>query len=145
MTRLATPMITQKKFKIFDLLLIFVNLCQHAKNQFIPSVHPSDTVGFRVLSRDWPHPYLTIPTPKMFNHLLISMKLYLHAIYQLITSVHSWDTVNFRVQKSDWLNPYFDQHAKNGAVLPIFSGDIVDLKIILQSEWLRKFWAISQE
>ena len=45
MTRLATPMITQKKFKIFDLLLIFVNLCQHAKNQFIPSVHPSDTVG----------------------------------------------------------------------------------------------------
>ena len=89
MNRLATPMITQKKFKIFDLLLIFVNLCQHAKNQFIPSVHPSDTVGFRVLSRDWPHPYLTIPTPKMFNHLLISMKLYLHATYELISSVHS--------------------------------------------------------
>ena len=34
--------------KIFDNLLIFVNLYQHAKNQFIPSVHSSDTVNFKV-------------------------------------------------------------------------------------------------
>ena len=32
---------------IFDQLLIFVNLYQHTKNQFIPSIHSSDTVNFK--------------------------------------------------------------------------------------------------
>ena len=38
--------------KIFDQLLIFVILYQHAKNQFIPSFHSSDVVDFRVLSTE---------------------------------------------------------------------------------------------
>ena len=33
--------------KIFDQLLIFVNLYQHAKNEFITSVHSSDTVNLK--------------------------------------------------------------------------------------------------
>ena len=45
---------------IFDWLLIFVNLYQNAKNQFIISVNSSDTVSFRVLSHDWPHSSLTM-------------------------------------------------------------------------------------
>ena len=36
------------------------------------------------------------------------------------------------------------QHAKNEAVSSIRSGEKLDLKI-LQSEWLRTFWPISQE
>ena len=32
---------------IFDQLLIFVNLYYNAKNQFIPSVHSSNTVNFQ--------------------------------------------------------------------------------------------------
>ena len=37
------------------------------------------------------------------------------------------------------------QHAKNEAVSSICAGEmVVDLKI-LQSEWLRAFWPISQE
>ena len=36
------------------------------------------------------------------------------------------------------------QHAKNEAVSSICSGEIVDLKI-LQFDWLRAFWPISQE
>ena len=36
------------------------------------------------------------------------------------------------------------QHAKNEAVSSICFGEIVDLKI-LQSDWLREFWPISQE
>ena len=36
------------------------------------------------------------------------------------------------------------QQAKNEAVSSICSGEIVDLKI-LQSDWLRAFWPISQE
>ena len=35
-------------------------------------------------------------------------------------------------------------HAKNEAVLSICSGKMVDLNI-LQTEWLRAFWLISQE
>ena len=67
-------------------LLTFVNLYQHAKNQFIPSVHSSDTVNFKVPSHDWPHPFLTMPTPKTFK--LIFMKLYQHA-KKLIPLVNS--------------------------------------------------------
>ena len=45
-------------------------MCQHAKNQFIPFVHSSDRVNFRVPSHDWPHPFLTTPTNKIFNVFL---------------------------------------------------------------------------
>ena len=69
-----------------DQLLTFVNLYQHAKNQFIPSVHSSDTVNFKVPSHDWPHPFLTMPTPKTFK--LIFMKLYQHAKNKLIPLVN---------------------------------------------------------
>ena len=36
------------------------------------------------------------------------------------------------------------QCAKNGAALPICFGKLVESKI-LQSDWLRAFWTISQE
>ena len=36
------------------------------------------------------------------------------------------------------------QHAKNQAISLIYSGDMVDQKI-LQFDWLRTFWPISQE
>ena len=81
---LCACMPTQKNF---DQLLIFVNLYQHAKNQFIPSVHSSDTVNFKVPSHDWPHPFLTMPTPKTFK--LIFMKLYQYAKNKLIPLVNS--------------------------------------------------------
>ena len=38
----------------------------------------------------------------------------------------------------------FYQHAKNQALSPLFSRDLVDFKI-LQSDWPRAFWSISQE
>ena len=67
-------------------LLNFVNLYQHAKNQFIPSVYSSDTVNFKVPSHDGPHPFLTTPTPKTFK--LIFMKLYQHTKNKLIPLVN---------------------------------------------------------
>ena len=59
MIRLTNP--------IFDHahLLICMNLCHHAKNQVIPSVHSGDTVNFRVQGPGWPHPYLTMPNQKI--------------------------------------------------------------------------------
>ena len=77
---------------------------------------------------------------------------------QLIPLTHSWDTVNFRLPQADWTYlflrmPYqknfyqlsifanLYQHAKNGAVSSICSGEIVDLKIF-QSSWLIAFWPI---
>ena len=79
----------------------------------------------------------------------------------LIPSDHSSDTINFRFQRPDWPHPFLNmpnqeifnqllifmnlyQHAKNEAVSPPCSGEIVDLKI-LESHWLRAFWPISQK
>ena len=101
-------------------------------------------------------------TPKIFKYFfLICMKLYHHAKTQLIPLAHSWDTVSLWAQGPDW--PYafltmpnqkmFNQLlifvnfillAKNEAVSSIFYGEIFHLKI-LQSDWLRGFWPISQE
>ena len=128
---------------------------------YIPSVHSSNTVNFRVPWPDWPHQFLTMLTRKIFNHLLICAKLYQHAKNQLVPSVRSWDTVNFRVQRPDWPHSFVTmphqklfnqllifgnlyQHAKNQAVSSICSAEMLDLKIC-QSELLRAFWSISQE
>ena len=110
---------------IFDhtkkVLISFVNLYHDAKNQFIPSIHCSCTVDFRVSSPNWLHFFCDHAyTPKIFNHLLICMNLHQHAKNQLIPSVYSWDTVNFRVRKPDWANPYFD-HAQPKYFQTIFT------------------------
>ena len=60
-----------------------MDLYQHAKNQFISSVHSSD----KVPSDDWRHPFSTMPTPKTFK--LIFMKLYQHAKNKLIPLLYS--------------------------------------------------------
>ena len=52
---------------------------QHAKNQYIPSVHSLDPANFRVTSPDWSDPFLTMLTPKILKLLLIRVKLYQHA------------------------------------------------------------------
>ena len=119
------------------------------KNHFIPS----NTVNFIVPSPDWRHPFFTMTTQNYFNHLLICMDLYELAKNQLILSVHSWGTVNYRVLRPNRPHPFltipsqtfFDQliifvnlylHAKKW--------EIVDLQI-LQSDWLRIFWPITQD
>ena len=87
MTRLATL--------IFDLvhtknIWSAFNFCEYVltfKNEFIPSVHSSDTGKFRVSSPDWPKPSLTMLSLKIFNHLLVCMNFYQHAKNQLISSV----------------------------------------------------------
>ena len=101
-----THFLTMPTQNIFDQILIFVITYQHAKNQFIPSVHSSDTVSFRVPS---PHPFFTMSTPKIFYHLLICVKLYEDAKNQFVPPVLSWDTVNFRVQNPDWPHSIFGQ------------------------------------
>ena len=82
---------TQKSLK---LLLAFLNLHQHAKNQFIPSTHSWDTVNFRVLWPGWPHPSLTMPTPKFFDQLLIYVNLCQHVKNQAISLICSGDMVD---------------------------------------------------
>ena len=52
--------------KSINQFLAFLNLYQHAKNQFIPSVNSWNTVNFGSLWPDWPNPFLTVPTPKTF-------------------------------------------------------------------------------
>ena len=116
--------------KFFDQLLIFVNLYQHAKNQFIPSVHSSDTVNFKVPSHDWPHPFLTMPTPKTFK--LIFMKLYQYAKNKLIPLANSI------LESCDQIGHI---NMLKMTVSSICSGEINYLEI-LQSDRLRGFWPI---
>ena len=70
---LTTP--TQKSL---NQLSAFLNLYQHAKNQFIPFVHFWDPVNFRVPWTNWPHDVLTMPTHNIFDQFLIFVNLYQH-------------------------------------------------------------------
>ena len=65
------PTPPKKKKKSLNQLLVFLNLYQHVKNQFVPSVHFRDILNFRVAWPDWPHPFLTMPTQKFVDQLLI--------------------------------------------------------------------------
>ena len=111
-----------------------MNLHQHAKNQFIPSVHSSDTVNFKVPSHDWPHPVLTMPTPKTFK--LIFMKLYQHAKNKLIPLLNSILESTDEIGHINMLKMrLFNQFAQD---------NIVHLEI-LRSDWLREFWLIYED
>ena len=79
---------------------------------------------------------------------------------QLIPSVHSWDTVNFRVRDQIGCTQFLPCPTKTFSIKfqilwicinmqkmrlsSICSREIVDLNI-LQSDWLRAFWPISQK
>ena len=60
------------------------------KKEFIPYVHFWDTTNFRVPWTDWPHSFLTMPTPKIFDQLLIFVNLYQHVkIHLFHLFIHS--------------------------------------------------------
>ena len=66
----------------------FLNLLEHAKNQFISSLHSWDTVNFRVPWPDRPHPFLTMPTQNFFDHILIYVNSYhQHAKNQAVSLI----------------------------------------------------------
>ena len=125
-----------------------MNLHEHAKNQFIPFVHSSDRVNFRVPSHDWPHAFLTKPTP---NILLTCMNLYQHAKNQLILeiqlSLESWDLIcSICYGETVYLEimlligwAYFGLHLRN-KIFPkqrICAGtqQIINIFIIEQIQW----------
>ena len=76
---------------------------------------------------------------------------------QLILSIHPWDTAILEcyelsghihfwpcTPKTFSVNMNLYQYAENQAILSICSGDRANLKI-LQSNWLKAFWTISQK
>ena len=80
--------------KIFNQLLICMNLYQHAKNQLDPSVHSYDTVNFRIQRPEWP-PY---PTKKFLSTSnFCEFVSICHEYNQLNSYTHSLDTADFRV------------------------------------------------
>ena len=72
--------------KFFNQILIFVNLYQHAKNQFIPSVHSSDIIN---------------PPQKNFQSPFALCEFVPACKKSINPSDHSGDTVKFRVQRVD--------------------------------------------
>ena len=93
-------------------LLDFLNLHQHAKNQFLTSIHSWDTANFRVLWSNWPHPFLTMPIIKFFNELLI---LWICINMQKIRLFHWFFLEIWLIEKSCNLIGWeqFDPHLKN--------------------------------
>ena len=101
------------------------------------------------------------------NHTKIkatfSFPEFVSARYKSVYQINSfdWGTANFRVLWHEWPHPFFDHvlyhifqstsnfnefvsRCKNQAISSFGSRDMVDLKI-LQSDWPRAFWPISQE
>ena len=69
----------------------------------LQSVHSWDTVIYRVLWPDCPHPFLTMPTPNVFDQFLIYVDLYEHAKNQAISLICSGDMVDSKILRSDRL------------------------------------------
>ena len=88
---------------MFDQLLIFVNLYQHAKSQLIPFLNSSDTVNFTVQRQDWSNLFLTKPNQKIFNQLLIFVNVHLHAENEAASSIFCGELLDLRILQSDWL------------------------------------------
>ena len=118
---------------------------------FIPLVHSSDRVNFRFSSHDWPHPFLTTPTPKIFNVILICMNLYQHSknqiMFEIQETLESWDQicsicygeiVNLKIMQFDWPR-VFGLHLRNNIFLHyrICAGaqQIISIFIIKQIQW----------
>ena len=78
------PIFTIPTQKSIKLLLAFLNLFQHAKNQLNSSIYSWDKADFRTLWHKKPCPFLTTPTQKLLKLFLTSLNLYLHAqIYSI--------------------------------------------------------------
>ena len=93
--------------KIFDQVLSFVNLYQHAKNQLIPSVHSCNTVNFRVQTPDWSNSFLTMPNQKVFSQLLIFFNLHEHAKNEAVSSICSCEILDLKILQPDWLRVFW--------------------------------------
>ena len=92
--------------QIFEQLLIFVNLYQHAKNQlfqlFILQFRQFQEPTTKLITPLFDYMFKWLYVPQMFKNLSICMNLYQHAKNWLIPSS---DTVNFRVQRQ-WSHPF---------------------------------------
>ena len=115
MTRLATPIFDHAHPKIFNQLLIFVIMYQHAKSKFIASVDSSDSQFYSPAIR-LVTPILIMFTPKMFNHLLICVKLYQDVKNKVVSSICSGEMVDLKILQFEW-QEYFDLHVKS-KILP---------------------------
>ena len=74
---------------------------------YIPSVHSSDTVNFRVPRPDWPHSFLTMPHQKLFNQLLIFVNLYQHAKNEAVSYICSEEMLHLKISQSEWLQAFW--------------------------------------
>ena len=87
--------------QIFSItFLIFLNLCQHAKNQLIPHVHSEDTVNFRIQRPDWPHSFLTM-TNQIFltNFYAVSLICSGEMVYLKFWNLIGWEDFGLHLWK----------------------------------------------
>ena len=109
-TRLAKHIFGNVHPKIFNHLLICVNLCQHVKTQLISFVHSWDTASFRVQGPDWPNPCFDHAQLKIFKLLLIFVNLYQHAKNQPASSIYSGERVDLKILQCNWLKAVWHRY-----------------------------------
>ena len=129
--------------KSLNQLLAFLNLYQHAKNQFITSAHFWDTVSFKV---PWPDTqFWPCPPKKNFDQLLIFVNLHHHAKKQLF-NLFILQVQSVWVPSPGWAHPFltmpspkifnhilicmnFYQHTKNQLIPSVHSWDTVNFRV----------------
>ena len=101
--------------------LAFLNLHQHARNQFIPSIHSWDTVNFRVMWPDWPYPFLTKSTQKVkWIWLAENILAQISGTKIIYINVHYWTNsvkINDKTSQKIWKALFL---AHFWSILPIF-------------------------
>ena len=127
--------------KSLNQLSAFLNLYQHAKNQFISYVHFWDTVSFKVSWPDWPHPFIPCLPKKKFDQLLISLNLNQYAknqffhlfilqIQSILETCHpTFDYPNPKIFNQLLICMNLYQHAKNQLIPFVHSSDTVNFRV----------------
>ena len=118
--------------KIYNHLLICMNLYQHVKTHLIPLVYSWDTSKFRAQTPDWPYPFLTMPNRKIFNHLLIFKNSYqLGCFINLL-----WRNSSFK-NHAVWLDASILAFISGTRSFPIcaWTQQLIKIFIIERSQW----------
>ena len=106
-TRLNTNIFDQAHPQIFNYLWICVNLCQHAKNRSILSIHSGDTVNSRVTETRLGTPLFDHAQPKNFLSTFNFYDLYQQPKNYTVSSICSGEMVDLKILEFDWLRSFW--------------------------------------
>ena len=100
-----------------------------------------EIVNFRVPLLDWPHRFLTMPTPKVLNDLLTCMNFNKHAKNQLIPYVHSYEKSILKTRDQIAHNQFWPCSTKKFSTNFYFLGICINMQ--KRGYFINLFWGNS--